>query len=301
MFDRDKVFLGITPTGWTNDDSPLIGDKISFEQVVSEMALAGFQGCSVGHNYPTDVATLRKALDLRGLRVSEPWTSTYFAANGMEEETIANFRERLAFIKAMGGQSMVVAELAQAVHQQPVALFPNKPIFDDAQWDALVAGLHTLGEIAVENGMRLCYHHHMGTGVQTRAEVDRLMGSTDPALVNLLLDTGHLYWAGDDPLAMARAYADRIKHVHLKDIRRPVMDESCRRGRRGWSFLRSMQEGVFTVPGDGVIDFKPILQALADHDYAGWLMVEAEQDPSKANPLEYAFKARGYLREVVGW
>lgn len=298
MFDRSKVFLGITPTGWTNDDMPLLGDRISFEQVVSEMALAGFEGCSVGHNFPQDIDVLRAALELRGLRVSEPWASTYFAANGMEAQTIANFKERMAFIKAMGGHDMVVAELTQAVHQQPVALFPNKPIFTDAQWDAVASGLNSLGKLATDSGMRLCYHHHMGTGVQTRAEVDRLMESTDPEYVHLLLDTGHLYWAGDDPLAMAETYARRIKHVHLKDIRRPIMEESNRLGR---SFLDAMLAGTFTVPGDGAIDFRPILQVLSDNGYEGWLMVEAEQDPAKAHPLTYAMKARAYLRDVIGF
>lgn len=296
MFNRDKVYLGITPTGWTNDDLPLLGDRIPFEQVVSEMALAGFQGCSVGHNFPTDTAVLKAALELRGLRVSEPWTSTYFTVNEMEQQTVDNFQRSLAFIKAMGGTDVVVAELGYAVHQQPVALWANKPIFTDAQWDAQTNGLHRLGKIAVDQGMRLCYHHHLGTGVQYRAEVDRLMASTDPALVNLLFDTGHLYAAGDDPLDMARAYAGRIKHVHLKDIRDDILQESKRLGR---SFLESMQAGFFTVPGDGAIDFKPILQTLADHKFEGWLMVEAEQDPAKANPLQYAKKARTYLREIA--
>lgn len=296
MFDREKVLLGITPTGWTNDDMPLIGDRTSFEQVVSEMALAGFQGCSVGHNYPTDPEVLRAALDLRGLRVSEPWTSTYFTVEQMAEQTVANFRQSLAFIKTMGGTDVVVAELGHAVHQQPIALWANKPIFRDDQWTALTEGLHQLGTIAADEGMRLCYHHHLGTGVQTRQEVDRLMASTDPALVHLLFDTGHLYASGDDPLDMCRAYADRIKHVHLKDIRDDILQESKQMGR---SFLDSMRAGFFTVPGDGVIDFKPILQTLADHGFEGWLMVEAEQDPSKANPLLYAMKARAYLREIA--
>jgi inosose dehydratase len=242
--------------------------------------------------------TLRAALELRGLRVSEPWASTYFAANGMEEQTIANFRERMAFIKAMGGRDMVVAELTGAVHQQPVNLFPNKPVFSDAQWDALTSGLDAVGRIARDESMRLCYHHHMGTGVMTRDEVDRLMAATDPELVFLLLDTGHIYWAGGDPLALAEAYADRIKHVHLKDIRHDLMEESNRLGR---SFLDGVLAGVFTVPGDGAIDFKPILQVLSDHGYEGWLIVEAEQDPRKAHPLTYAKMARGYLRDVIGW
>jgi inosose dehydratase len=297
MFNRDKVYLGITPTGWTNDDMPLIGDRTSFEQVVSEMALAGFEGCSVGHNYPKDPTVLKEALDLRGLRVSEPWASTYFTVEDMDQQTIGGFMHQLEFIKAMGGSDLVVAELGHAVHQQPISLWPNKPIFTDAQWEAMVDGLHRIGKIAVEHGMRLCYHHHLGTGVQFRSEVDRLMASTDPELVHLLFDTGHLYAAGDDPLDMVTAYADRIKHVHLKDIRQDILEESKRLGR---SFLDSMQAGFFTVPGDGVIDFKPILQVLADHGFEGWLVVEAEQDPSKANPLVYAKKARAYLREVAG-
>ncbi len=296
MFNREKVFLGITPTGWTNDDLPLLGDRTSFEQVVSEMALAGYQGCSVGHNFPKDPAVLKAALDLRGLQVSEPWTSTYYTVNDMERQTEDNFMRQLAFIKAMGGRDMVVAELGHAVHQQPIALWANKPTFTDAQWDALTTGLNHLGQVAVDHGMRLCYHHHLGTGVMFRQEVDRLMASTDETLVYLLLDTGHLHAAGDDPLEMTRAYADRIKHVHLKDIRQDILEESKTCGR---SFLEAMEAGFFTVPGDGVIDFRPILQVLADHDYEGWLVVEAEQDPSKALPLEYAMRARTHLREIA--
>ena len=297
MFDRDRVSVGITPTGWTNDDYPLLGDDISFGQCVSEMALAGFEGCSVGHKYPKDPEILAEELGRRGLRVSEPWTSLFFTVNDMRERTIEGFERSMAFIKRMGGSHVVVAELGHAVHQQPVPPIVNKPVFDDAQWAAMVSGLNELGRLAAEAGMVMCYHHHMGTGVMTRAEVDRLMNDVDPEVVHLLLDTGHLYWAGDDPLALARAYADRIRHVHLKDIRHDIM-QAC--NARHLSFIESIIEGVFTVPGDGVIDFKPIFETLADADYAGWLMVEAEQDARKANPLDYARMARRYLRETAG-
>jgi inosose dehydratase len=297
VFDRDRVSVGITPTGWTNDDYPLLGDDISFGQCVSEMALAGFEGCSVGHKYPKDPEILAEELGRRGLRVSEPWTSLFFTVNDMRERTIEGFERSMAFIKRMGGSHVVVAELGHAVHQQPVPPIVNKPVFDDAQWAAMVSGLNELGRLAAEAGMVMCYHHHMGTGVMTRAEVDRLMNDVDPEVVHLLLDTGHLYWAGDDPLALARAYADRIRHVHLKDIRPDVM-QAC--NARHLSFIESIIEGVFTVPGDGVIDFKPIFETLADADYAGWLMVEAEQDARKANPLDYARMARRYLRETAG-
>ena len=296
--DREKVRLGVTPTLWWNDDFPSIDIGIPFGQCVSEMALAGFQGCSIGHKYPTDPAVLKPALDLRGLQVSEPWVSTYFTISDMEQQTVDNFEDRLAFLKAVGGTDIVVAEFGGSSHLQPIALFANRPVFTDQQWDSLAGGLNRLGKLAAEAGMRLCYHHHMGTGVMTRADVDRLMDSTDPELVHLLLDTGHLAFAGDDPLAAARAHADRIKHVHLKDIRPEVLSQVLR---ENLSFQDAIEAGVFTVPGDGAIDFVPVLQALADAGYQGWLVVEAEQHPAKANPLEYALKARAYLREVLGW
>jgi inosose dehydratase len=294
----ERVRLGVTPTLWWNDDFPSIDIGIPFGQCVSEMALAGFQGCSIGHKYPKDPAELKAALDLRNLRVSEPWTSTYFTINGMEQQTIDAFEDTLAFIKKAGGTELVVAELGGSSHVLPIALFDNRPVFDDRQWDQLANGLNRLGKIAVDSGMRLSYHHHMGTGVMTRADVDRLMASTDPGLVHLLLDTAHLAFAGDDPVAAAQAYADRIGHVHLKDIRPEVV---TRVREQRLSFQEGIEDGVFTVPGDGVLDFVSVLNALGAAGYEGWLVVEAEQDPAKANPLEYALKARAYLREVLGW
>lgn len=294
----DKVKLGVCCTLWWNDDFPSIDADISFGQAVSEMALAGFQGCSIGHKYPADAAELKAALDLRGLRVSEPWTSTYFTIDKMRQKTIAAFEDTLAHIKALGGTELVVAEFGASSHLLPVDVFANRPVFTDTQWDDLTSGLEDLGKIANEAGMKLSYHHHMGTGVMTRDDIDRLMASTDPALVHLLLDTGHAAFAGDDPLDLARTYADRIGHVHMKSVRPEVVS---RVREEGLSFQEGVELGVFTVPGDGAIDFQPIFEVLADADYRGWLVVEAEQDPTKAIPLEYAKKARAYLADVLGW
>jgi inosose dehydratase len=294
----DKVKLGVCCTLWWNDDFPTIDADISFGQAVSEMALAGFQGCSIGHKYPSDAAELKAALDLRGLRVSEPWTSTYFTISHMRQKTIAAFEETLAHIKALGGTELVVAEFGASSHLLPVDVFANRPVFTDAQWDGLTSGLEELGKIANSAGVKLSYHHHMGTGVMTRADVDRLMASTDPALVHLLLDTAHIAFAGDDPLDLARAHASRIGHVHMKSIRPEV---ASRVREEGLSFQEAVELGVFTVPGDGAIDFRPILEVLADAGYQGWLVVEAEQDPNKAIPLEYAKKARAYLADALGW
>lgn len=303
--DQTKVKLGITPTSWWNDDFIDIDIGITFGECVSEMAYAGFHGCSIGHKYPKDPVQLKKELDIRGLQASEPWTSTYFTINGMKRQTISSFKQSLDFIKALGGTDMVIAELGRAVHPLPVALFDNRPVFTDSQWNDLISGITELGEIANGEGMRLCYHPHMGTGVMIESEVDRLMEMTDPSKVHLLFDTGHLQFAGADPLRVATRYGSRIKHIHLKNVRQSVIDDAHT---KGYSFRQAIEGepnklGVFTVPGDpeGTIDMPPILTELAKANFEGWLVVEAEQDPAKAWPLKYAKMARQYLSDTLGW
>ncbi|MDR3515035.1 MAG: myo-inosose-2 dehydratase [Azospirillaceae bacterium] len=302
----ETVTLGITPTLWWNDDFINIDIGIPFEQCVSEMALAGYVGCSVGHKYPTNPKDLKPALDLRGLQVSEPWVSTYFTIKSMKTQTIEKVRQQLAFLDEMEAGShyprkadLVVAEFGDAVNPLPVALFANAPQFSEDQWKLLIEGLHEIGEITKAKGRLLCYHPHLGTGVMHNEAVHRLMDETDPALVHMLLDTAHLACAAVDPLAITRKYAARIKHLHLKDYRAAVVAEMHAKGQ---SFQDGIEAGIFTVPGDGSITtFPEIFDLLAEAGFNGWLVIEAEQDPAKANPLQYAKMARAYLRETLGW
>lgn len=304
--DKDKVWLGITPTLWWNDDFINIDIGIPFEQCISEMALAGFQGCSIGHKYPTDPAVLRAELDKRNLRISEPWVSTYFTINEMKKQTVDKVRGQLKLMETLekGNDGkrradLVVAEFGRAVNPLPVALVANCPVFDAREWDALVSGLHEIGKIARNEGRNLCYHPHLGTGVMREDAVDKLMGATDPKLVHLLVDTGHLAAVESDPLAVVQRHVARVRHLHLKDIR---ADVAKKMRDKGWSFEEAIQAGLFTVVGSGSIKtFPKIFATLAEADFAGWLIVEAEQNPAKANPLEYATKARAYLREQLGW
>ncbi len=302
IFNSEKVHLGITPTGWSNGDDPTIDldPPIRYQQIFSEMALAGFEGSQMSGKYPQDINDLKNELKLRNLTISEPWVGTLFTVDGKRDQTVQEFKKQMQFMKEMGGTSIVVAELGNAVHQKPVAPIPNRPKFTDKQWQDMTNGLNNLGAMAKKEGMQLCYHPHIGTGVEDFADIDRLMANTDPDKVKLLLDTGHLYYAGVNPLAVTQKYAQRIKHVHLKNIRQPVLDASIQKGS---SFLQSIRDGVFTVPGDiqeGAIDFDPILKELASAKYEGWLVVEAEQDPNKTNPLHDALIARSYLRDVTG-
>ncbi|MEG1890077.1 MAG: myo-inosose-2 dehydratase [Clostridia bacterium] len=297
MLDKNKVKLAIAPIGWTNDDLPDLGAENSFEQCISEMALAGFKGSEIGNKYPQDVAVLKHKLDVRGLQICNAWFSTLFTSEPYEV-TIENFIKHRDRLHALGAKVIGASEQGNSIQGKSLNIFgAEKPVYTDAQWALIAKGYNELGRLAKEKGMTLTCHHHMGTGVQTVAEIDQFMALTDPSLVFLLFDSGHLTFAGVDPVPVLRKYINRIKHVHLKDVRQSVRAQA---EKEGWSFLQAVRAGVFTVPGDGDVDFAPIFRILEESNYEGWVVVEAEQDPAKANPFEYAVKARHYIAEKTG-
>jgi inosose dehydratase len=296
MLDSKKVSLGIAPIGWTNDDMPDLGRENTFEQCISEMALAGFTGCEIGNKYPTDKEVLKKALDLRGLTICNQWFSTFLISKPFEE-TAKLFDEKLDFLKYLGAKVIGVSEQSYSIQGKNQPIFEGKHVMDDKEWNLLCDGLNRLGKMAKDKQMKLTFHHHMGTVVQDEIEIDRLMAHTDPELVYLLFDSGHLSYDGIDPVKILKRYADRIGHVHLKDLR---SDVTAQAKAKHLSFLDGVRSGTFTVPGDGDVDFKPIFDILGECGYKGWVVVEAEQDPAKANPFEYAKKAREYIRKTAG-
>jgi len=297
MLDKNKVKLGIAPIGWTNDDMPDLGAENTFQQCVSEMALAGFTGCEVGNKYPTDPAELKKALDLRGMTICNRWFSSFLITKPYEEVE-AEFIKELDFLKAVGASVIGVSEQSHSIQgmmDQPV--WEGKYVMNDDEWATFVEGLNKLGKVAKDRGMTLTFHHHMGTVVQTEEEIDRFMDSVDPEAVFLLFDSGHCTFAGIDPVKVLSKYVDRTRHIHVKDVRKAMAEKS--KSER-WSFLKGVREGVFTVPGDGDVDFEPLFDIVEKSGYEGYILVEAEQDPAKANPLEYAIKARKYIAEKTG-
>ncbi len=173
----------------------------------------------------------------------------------------------------------------------------NKPVASDEEWYKLCEGLNKLGKIAYDRGFKLCFHHHMATVVQTFEETKRLMDNTDPQYVYLCFDTGHFTFSKEDAVMAAKTFGKRIGHVHLKDIRPEMMERAYK---EGFKFRKAVLEGCFTIPGDGCVDYKGVFEALNEAHYEGWLIVEAEQDPEKANPFEYACMARDYIRRTAG-
>lgn len=298
MLDKNKVKLGIAPIAWTNDDLPELGGENTFAQCVSEMALAGYTGSEVGNKYPKDPEVLKWELDLRGIEICNQWFSSFLLTKPFAEVE-KDFRSQCEFLHALGAKIIGASEQSYSVQgEKNTPVFGHKYKMNNEEWQTLCDGLNRLGKIAKEDyGITLTFHHHMGTVVQSAAETERLMAGTDRSYVSLLFDSGHSKYCGEDPVAMVEQFIDRIAHVHLKDIRPAVVGEVMD---KKLSFLDGVAMGTFTIPGDGCIDFTPIFAILADHDYSGYMVVEAEQDPAVANPLEYALKARKYINEKTG-
>ena len=294
---KGTVRLGCAPINWTNDDLPELGGELTFEQCVSEMALAGFEGSEVGTKYPTDKATLKKALDLRGLVICNQWFSTLFTTEP-EEVTLEAFKKHLDFTFDLGARVVGCAECGVTIHGDESLPIFEGPKLTDEQFDKIAAGLNKMGAMAKEKGMKVAYHYHMGTGIETLEDLDKLMERTDPELVGITFDTGHATFAGEDAVAVLEKYKNRVNHVHVKDVRSEVLKKAKD---NNWSFLTAVKNGIYTVPGDGdMVDWDGVFDILNDIDYRGWIVVEAEQDPAIADPLEYAMKARKFIKEKTG-
>ena len=287
-----SVRLGVSPIGWSNDDLHELGGDTPLDTCLAEARRAGFAGIELGHKFPSDPAVLRPILDGHGLALISGWYSGRLLDRSVEQE-LAAIEAHRALLVAMGCAVLVYAETSGGVAGDRRRGLSTRPRLRDEEWRDFGGRLTDLADRLTRGGIRLAYHHHMGTVVESEAEIDALMAATGPS-VHLLLDTGHATFGGADPAALARRYRSRISHVHTKDVRADVM--ATAKAQR-LSFLDAVISGVFTVPGDGCVDYPAVFRELPG--YAGWVVVEAEQDPAKAHPLTYArlgYKnLRGYL------
>ncbi len=275
------IRIGANPICWSNDDLPRIGGWISLEQCLSEARAFGIAGMELGHKFPRQPELLGPILRSYGLALVSGWYSTFLSERSATEEFRAA-RAHRHLLKSLGAKVLIAAECAGTVHGDIKAPLSTRPTLDRAGWTRFCKNLSAFARmVRDEDGLALVYHHHMGTVIQNGGEIDRLMDGTDDT-VKLLLDTGHATWAGDSPLRLARAYRTRIKHVHCKDIR---LEIKAKAETKDWSFLRAVLAGVYTVPGDGAVDFVSIFKALKD--YSGWVVLEAEQDIKIAPPEKY--------------
>jgi len=288
------VKIGINPISWTNDDLPWLGGETPLEVALSEGKAIGYQGFELGNKFPRESAALRAVLAKHGLELVSGWYSGELARRSVQEESAA-VAPHLKLLADNAAKVMVYGEVADTIQGSPVPLYKRPQFFRDEQWKAYADRLTAFAKHTLKHGVRLAYHHHMGAYVETPADVDRLMPLVGEE-VGLLFDSGHMTFAGGDPVAMLKKHVARVCHVHCKDVR-PQVIKLARN--RNWSFLESVINGAFTVPGDGAVDFASIIGLLREHGYRGWLVVEAEQDPVVAPSYAYGEKGYQHLRRLI--
>jgi len=289
-----KAKLGISPICWWNDDLVELSDDVSLEECLRQAALAGYSGVETGRRFPMDMAELGPVLDKHGMSVCGGWFSGTIL-NGDMAENKDRISAQMSLFIAAKAPCIVYGEVARSIQGNRSRPLAQKPKLDAAQMRAYGRDMTEFGEWCAEMGMPLSYHHHMAAVVETEAELDLFMANSGSG-IPLLFDAGHLAFAGGDVLRVIDNHHARITHVHTKDVRMEVIN-ALDRSRE--SFLDAVMKGAFTVPGDGSLDFEAIVKRCASYGYEGWFVVEAEQDPKKAPPLEWSTKGNIELHRVM--
>ncbi len=277
-----SIRFGVSPIAWINDDMPELGGDTPLSTVLSDTREIGFTGIELGGRFPRDPAALRDLLGSYDLDLVGGWYSGNLLTQDADAE-IAALQPHLALLKALGTDVFVFAETSNAIHCRKEIPLNDTPSLTEAEWVQFGARLTAVSDYLKGQGMRMAYHHHLGTVVERPADLDAFLRHTGPS-VGLTVDTGHAVLGGVNPLALLRDHPERVAHVHCKDVRNNVFAQVRE---TGMSFLDGVLAGMFTVPGDGSINFGAVMRTLADIGYSGWVIVEAEQDPAIAPPAQY--------------
>ncbi len=289
-----SVKLGIAPIAWSNDDMPELGGDTSLETCLSEARQAGFSGIESGGKFPKTSKELLPILNKHNINLCSGWYGANLLKRSVKEE-MENIRAQLNLFKDCNAPCIVFAEITDSIQADERKPLSKRPKLNTEDWKKYFEKINEVGKRLEDENMPLAYHHHMGTVIQSEEDTIRLMEQTNDS-VKLTIDTGHMLFAGGNSLKIIRNFKEKIVHVHCKDMRENVLKKSLK---QDLSFRHAFLEGAFTVPGDGCIDYLPIMKELKKNKYNGWLVVEAEQDPKKANPLEYAKKGYAYLSKVI--
>lgn len=288
---RETIHLGISPISWRNEDFVEIGQYTDYRHILKEVSLANYEGTEAGSYFP-EAKILNKELSVRDIRISGQWFSSFILRDGTKT-ALKDFENHCSYLSEIHAPFTVLSEQTGSIQRmENKSIFSDKPYFTDLEWNQLCKGLNTFGKVAKKYGVKIAYHPHLGTGIQTEEEVDRLMNHTDPDLVGLLLDTGHAFVSDGSYVSLLEKYKDRIVYLHLKDV---YKEKEAIFRKKGFSLKDAIINNLFTVPGQGDIDFDPVFHFLLNTNYQGWVVVDTELNPSKVNSLELAIKAHNFI------
>ena len=289
-----SIKIGVSPIAWSNDDFPELGGDTTLEQCLKETNEIGFSGIEAGGKFPKKSSELIPKLEKENLKLCSGWYGANLLKNSVKEE-LSIMKEQLDLFKECNAPCIVFAEVSGSIQGEAKTPLSKRPILNKEEWKTFYYKINEISKYMKDSDMPLAYHHHMGTVVQSQEDTERLIDNTSDT-VRLLIDTGHMMFAGGDFVKIAKDYSSRLHHIHCKDIRKDVLENSLK---NDLSFIDAFFAGAFTVPGDGCINYETFLKLLKDFNYNGWLVVEAEQDPRKANPFEYGKIGFNHLKKIA--
>ncbi len=289
-----NIKIGIAPIAWSNDDMPELGGDTPIETCLDEAKRAGFTGIELGGKFPRNAGITNYLLNKFQLKMPGGWYGSLLRQRSVNDEWAA-MQDHLNLLKTINGSIFVFADVSGSIQGDQKRSLSSRPKLEDSEWKNYCDKISEISKRLHNEGIPMSYHEHMGTIIQSEDDVNKFMENTNDKTY-LLYDTGHLLFAKADNERVLKNYIDRINHIHCKDIRKDILTKSLN---DDLSFRNSFLQGVFTVPGDGCIDYKPLLKILFENNYSDWVVIEAEQDPAKANPFEYAKIGFRYLSSVL--
>ena len=289
-----KIKLGIAPIAWSNDDMPELGGDTPIEKCLEDAKISGFSGIELGGKFPRNPGITNYLLDKFNLKMPGGWYGALLRNRSVKDEWLA-LQDHLNLLKLVKADVFVFADVSGSIQGDSTRKLSTRPFLEKDEWISYCQKISELSDMLMDEGIPMSYHEHMGTIIQSEEDVDKFVSLTNDNTY-ILYDTGHLMFAEADYERVLKNYISKINHIHFKDIRKNIFSYSIK---NDLSFRDSFLEGVFTVPGDGCIDYDPLIKILYESGYNKWLVIEAEQDPKKANPLEYAKIGYKYLNNII--
>ena len=286
--------LATAPVNWNNADVTDYRPWIPYPALLDQMVTAGYNATEWGMNMERDAAKLLADLQQRNLQILGGFVGLELRNREKRDREILRALEIGRFFQSIGAPYLIAADSGDDRRRSEAGhVDPNGALTKD-QWNSLATGLNDLARELAPMGIKVVFHNHVGTYVETEPETARLLEETDPALVSWCLDCGHLAYGGGDTLRALEQYGNRVGYVHIKDVDGQVLQKSRE---NGWSFAQALKSYIFAPLGEGIARVPEVIDSLRQAGYTGWVVIE--QDTTPDDPTKVAAKNRDYLEPFI--